>query len=376
MRAFIRRILLLINILAAAALVASYFSVYVSPASAWLFAFISLAYPFLLLFNIFFIIWWLVFRKWYFLISVFCIALGWNALRSTFQINLTSPPKIEDKNEIRVMTYNVRLFNYYQWTRDTSAWQRIADYIKEVNPDMVCFQEFVTIPRSHHDLISLKQKMGRLLYSHVYYTDNIPGKINFGIATFSKHPIINKKMIKFEKSINGSISSDIVIRGDTVRIINCHLQSIRLRKDYNDLIDSLLFNYSDRQLNEIKDISMRLRQAYIRRANQVDILAGEIKASPYPVILCGDFNDTPVSYTYRTVSRNMNDAFTESGSGSGSTFRGKFPYGRIDYVLFSPDFTSVSYHTGKEQWSDHYPVLVRLKLNEKAVGSDPRSRPK
>src|SRR5690606_11878790 len=111
-----------------------------------------------------------------------------------------------------------------------------------------------------------------LTYSHVYYTDNVPRKLNFGMATFSKYPIVRKKMIDFEESLNGAISSDIVVRNDTIRVFNCHLQSIRLRNDYNDLLDNLLFNYSDEKLDELKDLSARMRQAYIQRAAQVDTL--------------------------------------------------------------------------------------------------------
>jgi len=373
LRTFVRKILLIVNILLAGMLIISYFSANISPATAWLFAFLALAYPFLLILNIFFVIWWIIFRKWYFLISLFCTLLGWQGLKSTFQINFTGPPERDSQTNVRLLTYNVRLFNYYQWTKDTMAWQRIVDYIHEVNPDVVCFQEFITLPRTHHDLANLKKKMARLPYSHIYYTDRIPGRINFGVATFSKYPIVNKKMIDFSESLNGSISSDIIIEGDTIRVINCHLQSIRFRKDYNDLLDSLIFNYSEKQLDELKDISIRMRQAYILRADQVDILAGEIRTSPYPVIVCGDFNDTPVSYAYRTLSKGMKDAFIESGSGAGTTFRGNFPYVRIDYVLYSQGFTSLYYHTEKVDWSDHYPVMTSFTLNGKADSSGQHS---
>jgi endonuclease/exonuclease/phosphatase family metal-dependent hydrolase len=344
-------------------LLISYLSAYVSPTHASLLAFLSLAYPFLLFLNIFYVLWWIAFRKWYFLISLICIILGWHALKSTFQIKFKNPPESKENITVRLLTYNVRLFNYYQWTKDTMAWQRIVDYVNDVNPDVVCFQEFITLPGTHHDLNNLKEKMKRLAYSHIYYTDQVAGKINFGVATFSKYPIVNKKMIDFSNSLNGSISSDIIIGGDTIRVINCHLQSIRLRKDYNNLLDSLIFNYSEKQLNELKDISVRMRQAFLLRADQVEILSSEIRSSSFPVIVCGDFNDTPVSYTYRTLSKGMKDAFIESGSGAGTTFRGNFPYVRIDYVLYSPGFTSLYYHTDKVDWSDHYPVLTRFTLN-------------
>ena len=376
MRRIVKKIFLIVNVLLAILLVISFLSVYVSPAKAWIFAFLALSYPFVLFLNILFVLFWILFRKWYFAISLISILLGWQALQSTFQFNFKKPPVSDSGKSLSVLTYNVRLFNYYQWNKDTSAWQKIVDYIQTENPDIVCFQEFITLPRTHHDLVSLKRKMETLTYSHVYYTDNVPGKLNFGMATFSKYPIIQKKMIDFKESLNGSICSDIVVDQDTIRVYNCHLQSIRLRKDYNDLLDSLIFNYSDKQLDELKDISVRMRQAYIQRAGQVDIIKEDILVSPYPVIVCGDFNDTPVSYTYKTLSKDLSDVFTKTGSGAGTTFRGNFPYVRIDYVLYSRGFIPYHYHTEKVDWSDHYPVVTHFTLDEREDSSDPHSRQK
>jgi len=376
LRNIVRKILLIINVLLAILLIITFLSVYVSPAKAWIFAFLALAYPFALFLNILFLLFWLILRKWYFFISLIAILLGWQALQSTFQFGFKKPPVPASGESLSVLTYNVRLFNYYQWNKDTSAWQKIVDFIHTENPDIVCFQEFITLPGTHHDLVNLKRKMELLTYSHVYYTDNIPGKLNFGMATFSKYPIIQKKMIDFKESLNGSICSDIVVNQDTIRVYNCHLQSIRLRKDYNDLLDSLIFNYSDKQLDELKDISVRMRQAYIQRAGQVDIIKEDIRISPYPVIVCGDFNDTPVSYTYKTLSKELSDVFIKSGSGTGTTFRGNFPYVRIDYVLYSQGFTSNYYHTEKVDWSDHYPVITRFVIGETGDSSDQHSPPK
>jgi endonuclease/exonuclease/phosphatase family metal-dependent hydrolase len=250
------------------------------------------------------------------------------------------------------------------------------DFVRSENPDVVCFQEFITLPGTHHDLDNLRKNLDPLTYTHIYYTDRVPRKINFGMITLSRYPIVHKVRIDFEESLNGCIATDILWGDDTIRIYNCHLQSIRLRGDYNDLLDSLIFHYSEKQLDELKDISVRMRQAYIQRAEQADILAVHISSSPYPVIVCGDFNDTPLSYTYHKLSRNLKDAFTESGSGVGNTFRGILPYIRIDYVLYSPLFRSHHYTTRKVPWSDHFPVMTRFTLSEKADSKDRRSRRK
>lgn len=374
MRNFVRKTILMLNVLVAFLLLLAYLSVYVSPATAWVFAFVSLAYPFLLVANIAFIIFWAVFKKWYFVLSLLVVLLGWNALKSSVQVHFNNQTAAETST-ISVLTYNVRLFNHYQWDKDTTAWQRIVDYIHGQNPDIVCFQEFITLPNTHHDLQNLKKMMQPLGYSHVYYTDRVPRKLNFGMATFSRYPIVRKQMIDFEESLNGSICSDVVIRDDTIRVFNCHLQSIRLTNDYNNLLDSLIFNYSEKQLDELREISVKMREAFIQRAEQVDIMAEKVHESPYPVILCGDFNDTPVSYTYHKLSRKLNDAFIGSGTGMGTTFRGNFPYVRIDYLLYSDEFKAYHYKTGKINWSDHYPVMARFRL-KMADWSDLRSHRK
>ena len=347
MKNFISKILLIANILAAFSLIATYLSVYISPASSWIFAFIGLGYPFILIINVLFILLWLVFRKWYILISILTIALGWNIFREYFQFQPKGKEPALKEKQIRLLTYNVRLFNYYQWDKDTATWSKIIGYIHQENPDIVCFQEFITVPGSKHNLENLKKKMAPLSYSHVYYTDQVPGKINFGMATFSRFPMVHKKMIEFKNTLNGSIATDMVSGTDTFRLYNCHLQSIRLRNDYNDVLDSLIFNYSDKQLDNLKDLSSRMKQAFIQRASQVDILSAEIRSSPYPVIVCGDFNDTPVSYAYHKIGNKLEDAFIEAGSGTGNTFRGNLPYVRIDYVFYTAPLHAHHYRTKK-----------------------------
>ena len=250
MRNFVRKIILILNVLIAFLLLLAYLSVYISP----VFAFVALAYPFLLVTNLAFILFWAFFRKWYLVLSLLVVLLGWNALKSSVQFHFNNNAP-DEANTIAVLTYNVRLFNHYQWDKDTVVWQRIVDYIHGQDPDIVCFQEFITLPNTHHDLQNLKQMMQPLGYSHVYYTDRVSRKLNFGMATFSRYPIVRKQMIDFEESLNGSICSDVVIRDDTIRVFNCHLQSIRLTHDYNNLLDSLIFNYSEKQLDELREIS-------------------------------------------------------------------------------------------------------------------------
>jgi len=120
--------------------------------------------------------------------------------------------------------------------------------------------------------------------------------------------------------------------------------------------------YNQEEIDGILDITNRLKWAFERRANQAESIAAHVHRSPYPVIVCGDFNDSPVSYTYRIMRHDLNDAFVESGSGFGNTYLGKFPSYRIDYILLNKKFNVFNYRTPKLNLSDHYPVLCRMSL--------------
>lgn len=365
MRTFISKIILVVNVVAGLLLLFSYLSAHVSPAKIWLFAFMGTAYPALLIINVLFVIFWIVFSKWYFLLSLIIIIAGLKPVGSYIQFGRNAEDTGEWGETFKLLTYNVRLFNFYQWDNDTSARGKIIAYIIEEDPDIVCFQEFITVPGSAYDIKNLRLKLKSLPYYHINYTSEVPGNLSFGMATFSKFPIVNKGTIEFPGTLNGSIYSDIVINSDTVRIYNCHLQSVKLRRNYDDLLDSLIFNYNQKHLVELKDISVRMKQAFIQRAEQVDVLSAEINRSGHPQIICGDFNDTPLSYTYHTMAKGMNDAFKKAGAGFGTTYRG-FPHMRIDYILYSDHFKALDFKINRVNWSDHYPVVSRFITGQKA----------
>ena len=135
-------------------------------------------------------------------------------------------------------------------------------------------------------------------FRHINSTFGNNSSSNYGIATFSSYPVIGKGIIHFENSYNASINTDVKINGDTLRIFNNHLQSVHLRAKNYSFLDSLRLRYNEQQMEEILDISHRLKDAFVKRSKQADLISGKIAESPYPVIVCGDFNDTPVSYSY------------------------------------------------------------------------------
>ncbi len=362
MKKIIKNILQLLNTLSLIALCLSYFSNYINPARIWGIAFFGLAFQYLFIINIvFFLFWW--WRKNKFAIAgllVLIVGIGYTGRFMQFKFSGDSSIKV---HPIRVLSYNVRIFNYFEWEGKRSYRDSIISFLQSEQPGIICLQEFFT--RADDPKFSennIKQKLRILPYTHIDYSYSVnKNNSKFGIATFSRYPIINKGKIQFRKSFNACIFSDIKINNDTVRVYNIHLQSISLKKDNYALMDSI-FYLNSKKIDEVKDVTFRLKAAYITRAEQTDAITKHINTSPYPVILCGDFNDTPVSYTYHQLRGDKKDAYRESGTGFGNTYRGNLPSFRIDYIFYSGDFTSFNYETRKIKLSDHYPVTTDLVL--------------
>lgn len=370
MRGLVRRIVFILNIIAGIALIASYFSSVVSPAKFWPLAFLGLIYPFLLIINFLFLIFWVILRKFHFLLSLLCILAGLPFMRRVIQIENPFRDKsyyqqkyTPGSTSFKFLTYNVRLFDLYKWERGGDAVDGIFHFIEREDPDIICFQEFYTRDSSKISEDIIRQKLGRSRNSHIYYyLSKKKSGSHFGIATFSAYPIVGSGEIKFPNTYNICIYTDIKIGNDTIRVYNNHLQSVKLLKEDYGLIDTLKFKYNEKQMAGLGKIVVRVRDAFKMRSKQVTDVASHVSKSPHPVIVCGDFNDSPVSYSYQTMLQDRKDAFIESGSGIGYTYRGKFPSYRIDYILYNPLLRSYEYQSPKLELSDHYPVICKFVL--------------
>ncbi len=365
MKKILGRTVLSLNLFFVGLLILSYLSPLISPEKIWIFAFFGLAYPYILIINIVFVIYWILTKNRYFLISLVAILIGWGQLRKYFQIQIIKKKIPAAAQHFKIMSYNVRLFDHYRWLGDTATEKNIFYFISDEKPQIICFQEFLTQIFSGFTSNDLIKELDDTPYNHINYISFQSNGNSLGIATFSSFPIVNKGYIKFENSVNTAIYTDIKINSDTVRVYNCHLQSIHLKKSNYGFIDSLILKYNNKHLDELKDISSRLKNAYIKRARQVDILSAHIRNSKYPVIVCGDFNDTPVSYTYRKMKGKFSDAYLESGYGIGNTYLGNFPSFRIDYIFHSKKIRSFNFETGRIKWSDHYPVTCEMVIKQK-----------
>lgn len=349
---FLHRTLVVINILFSLGLIISYLSAYINPEKFWILALMGLFYPFFLISNIIFLVYWIIRWKKAFFIPFFAILLGIGNLTNFIQLPFGKIRK-EDSLAFKVLSYNVNLFKLYAWSTEKPSFTDIVKFTKISKADIVCFQEFFVNNGKLPENAAL-QDIG--MNSHLGYSVR-KNNSAYGVATFSKYPIVNKGEIRFENSFNSCIYSDIKIDDDTIRVFNCHLQSIRLKeKNINFLLDQSV-NTKSSHFKEIKDIFIKLRDAFRMRSKQVKLILDHVKESPYPVIVCGDFNDSPMSYTYTKMTKNLSDSFKEAGKGIANTYSRFLPSYRIDYILHSKEFKTLRFSCPRVNYSDHYPVL-------------------
>jgi endonuclease/exonuclease/phosphatase family metal-dependent hydrolase len=351
------KILLGVNILFALTLLLSYMAVHISPGDFALPAFFGLAYPYLLLVNIILIIVWAMLLRFEALISLLIIIIGFTHLSNYIKL---VKPSGDKTNTFKVLSYNVRLFNYFENKSHPNSEKKILEFLKAQNPDIVCLQEFFGLGNPVMKEAAIKAALGGNYYSHMKVLGN--GKNRFyGIATFSKYPIIRKGEIVHPGSSSLSIFSDVLIGKDTFRIFNNHLQSFRLMRLERTLIEEITVNEDKETMNEVKSISESLKKGFIRRALQAQVVKDNINRSPFPVIVSGDFNDTPVSYSYRKIRKGLNDSFVNSGYGAGFTYKGNYPPNRIDYILYDKALINSYFEIIRIKYSDHYPIVAYFK---------------
>lgn len=353
MRKILHRIFLGINIFFAVSLLISYLAININPEDFAFPAFFGLAYPYILLINIIIAVIWAVNLKYEALISVIVIILGFNHLTNYIKFRR---PSNDIQGTFKVMSYNLRLFNYFETPKRAGSEKKILDYIKTIHPDVVCFQELFISGNSVEKELEIRKALGGKYYSHTKLLGRRKDQY-YGIATYSRYPIVNKGEIKHPGSSSLSIYSDIVIEKDTFRIFNNHLQSFRLRRMERSLIEEIAYPEDIQTIDEIKSLSVSLKQGFVRRALQAQVVKNYIDRSPYPVIVVGDFNDTPVSYSYRKIRKGLNDSFVKSGYGAGFTYRGNYPPNRIDYILYDNKLISTKFEILRVKYSDHFPIL-------------------
>ena len=359
-----------ITVLALLSLCLSYLSPFVHPESAWIIPFFGLLYPIFIIVNLILLVVFALFKLKWSLIILLIILLGGNLHFRHY--SLGKEVKTENESEsFTLMSYNVRLFDLYNWSVDSSNINRrkIFAFLDEKQPDIVCFQEFYHQDKSksfptRDSLVSFLQTVDY----HERYSHRTKGRKNFGIAILSKLPMIAKGEVPLQlesgdHNDNYCIFADVVRENDTIRVYNVHLQSIKIKSDEFTYVDDNGVVTIDKSA-AIENVVTKLRKAYPMRAEQTKLVLDHAKDSPFPVVICGDFNDTPLSYTYQQFQKLYTDASRELSRGISSTYAGRMPAGRIDYIFYSSGLNGSYFHIQNETLSDHRAVWCRLNINK------------
>ena len=324
------------NSIAAVLLAVSYLLPHVPPAKFSFVSILSLTVPFLILLNVFFLIYWIIRLKKQFLLSLLVLLLGYNYALSLYQFGGDNETNSTDG--LKIMTYNVRLFNVFNWLPDANIKEHISTFISKENPDILCMQEYR--PNSS---LSLK--------GYSKYEELSRGKIRTGQAIYSRFPIVNAGSIEFPNTANNAIYADIVKGKDTVRVYNIHLQSLRIDTANQPITEETSEN-----------LLRRVAVAFRQQQSQMELFLKHKSSSKHKLIICGDFNNTAYSYVYRNIREGLNDAFVEAGIGFGRTFKfDLFPM-RIDFILTDPKFEVENFKSYQEEFSDHYPISTNIRL--------------
>ncbi len=362
---FIQKTFLFLNLLAIICLLISYLAVITDPVEFWYISLFGLAYPFILLSNIIFIIIWAVYRKWYVLYSLTFVMIGYSLLFRTIGFRTKASSNfVTDSATIKLMTWNVHYLKKFGSELDTSTRINILNLIKEEQPDVIGFQEYFTRKKGKYDITD--SILDILNTKHFFYSKSVDNDYeSYGVSVFSKFPILKSGSIYFEELYSGNKGIWIDVKKDSkiFRVYVIHLASISFNPE-----DYLFLNEVKSDINNGKDvvsskrILRKLKTAFIKRSYQVKILKEQFAKCTTPYIVMGDFNDTPVSFTLGEMTKDLKNGFYEKGSGLGITYNGDFPNFQIDYLLATPQFDFKAYKIIKKKYSDHYPVRCNVTL--------------
>lgn len=328
------------------------------PEKLWYFSLAGLVAPIVYLVATAISLYWIIRWRW----RIFCftaafviIGIPYISLYYKAHIGKEYGTPRYEKGNTKILSYNVHYLQNEKWTKPTT--DSIVSIIKHENPDIVCFQEFPIRGAEYDKALSMLSKYNRTQLKTPYED---------GAVCFTKYKIIRSDSISGFRGTGNGIWADLRINNDTVRLFNIHLQTTSINVEERNYINNREFleTTDESRLHKVVDMARRLYENSCTRSYQVDLIREQIDLSPYPVIVCGDFNDVPMSYAYRTLAGRLNDSFSEMGNGHSYTFSGFFNLLRIDYILSSKHFNTLSYDVLQTDLSDHYPVMSRVILKK------------
>ena len=367
-RRVIKNFFIICNIVAAVCFVLGSYVKFFNPDRWWFIGLLTLSLPYILITLLLFFFCWLFAKKIWMLVSLLAIAFCWKAVQNIFPLHLSSTFKQEKLlNNIRVMSWNVEHFDILEYKTHPEKKEAMIKLVEQYQPDIACFQEMVggDDDKAINYLGDFKRRMEFTGYFYSYENRFDFDRVHhFGIITFSKFPIVNKQTISSPPhDYNSTFQyTDIIAGNDTIRIFNIHLQSLKFTPENLKYLDNPGIN-TDTVLSESKSIISKLKRGFLKRKVQSEKVKEEVDKSPYPIIVCGDFNDVPNSYAYCKIGDGLQNAFVEKGIAFGRTFSGISPTLRIDNIFADKKFTIQQFTRIPKNLSDHFPIIADVSLH-------------
>jgi len=372
-RKFTRRLFIFSNLVAVIFFLLACANAFLHPGRWWFISLLGLVFPLLLLAVLCFLIAGLFFpscRTWS-LVSFIALILGWSNIHSFLAFH-AGKGFVADKppHALRVLTWNIRSFDEFITKKRGAAghWPKMMEFIGQQDADVVCLQEFYESRRPKDQASNIAFIQNRFHYPYYVFSRDYGRSDGYesGVIIFSRFPITDSSIMPYSKTdevkaTESLISADIRIEKDTLRIFTTHLQSVLFRsKDFHDI--EIIKNVEDSILDASRSIARKLRYAFRHRGDQAGEARAQLDKSPYPGLICGDFNDVPNSYTYFTIRGDWQDAFIAKGLGIGRTYVHISPTLRIDYILADPRLKVLQCRKFSLPWSDHNPVIADFQL--------------
>lgn len=340
---------------------------YIDTGKYWYVSMLGLGFPLILAFLLMLLVFWMILRSKRWILCLVVLLLGFQQIRAAISFHFPGTFQIEKADrDLRIMQWNVHNWNQIWFDNEMkfsgNTQIDMMNLISKYDPDILCTEEFFESIDSTKGPSSSKELTRRgYPYHYFLHGDMYDGYFYAGIAIFSKYPITKSGyLVVNKKDPTVPIAfADINVNGRMIKVFAVHLQSVKFKdNDYSQL--RRLKTANDPSLTASKSIVSKLRNGFRKRYDQSIALNQHIKESPYPVVVCGDFNDVPNSGVYFNVRKNLQDAFLKQGSFIGRTFRFISPTLRIDYIMPSDSFVVNQFKVIRASYSDHYPLITDL----------------
>lgn len=339
-------------LMAASLLVLSYASAFVNPAKAWYMMLPGLFFFPLAVLNLFLLLWALFRRSKAFVIPLVALVPTLFFAGRSVRLEKTADIMEGGMPAVKMVSYNVGRFSGMRdrngkVLRDECK-DSVFSFLTRTDADIICLQEYYV-----SDPETLRAELSAEFPGYDYDFYVFTGRYGcFGNVTLSRFPIADQGVVKFSRSANLALFTDIEALGQRFRLYNCHFES------YNISFPGIVKAVIDRKDGIWKETGEKMRHSLSLRPKQVEQVLAHISDCKTGTVLCGDFNDTPMSYTYQRLIRGHKDTFRETGNGFGATYRVLWPALRIDYVFIPEDFTAEEHSSPRILFSDHYPVIA------------------